>query len=126
MDKDKKKFCDDLKDFFRSQGLTQQKIAERFGVSQQYVASLLNGSNPFGKKVAHRWAQEFGLSEAWLLTGAGDITTASVVQTNQNGDNYQGNGMTVHKEDSALIAQLKEKDRQIDRLLRIIEKMQGI
>lgn len=126
MDKDKKKFCDDLKDFFKSRGLTQQKIAERFGVSQQYVASLLNGSNPFGKKVAHKWAEEFGLSEAWLLTGIGDITTTGVVQNNQNGDNYQGDGMTVHKSDADFLSLLKKKDEQIDRLLAIIEKMQGI
>lgn len=126
MDTDKKKFCEDLKDFFKAQGLTQQNIAERFGVSQQYVAALLNGSTPFGKKVAHKWAEEFGLSEAWLLTGIGGVTTGNIVQNNENGDNYQGDGMTVNKDDRYLIAQLKKKDEQIDRLLRIIEKMQGI
>lgn len=126
MNYDKKKFCDDLKEFFRQRGLTQQNIAERFGVSQQYVASLLNGTNPFGKKVAHKWAEEFGLSEAWLLTGVGDITTTGVVQNNQNGDNYQGVGMTVNKTDAKFFALLRKKDEQIDRLLSIIEKMQGI
>lgn len=126
MENDKKKFCEDLKEFFKAQGLTQQNIAERFGVSQQYVASLLNGTTTFGKKVAHKWAEEFGLSEAWLLTGIGGITTGNIVQNNLSGDNYQGNGISVHKGDEDLIDQLKEKDRQIDRLLRIIEKMQGI
>lgn len=126
MENDKKKFCEDLKEFFKAQGLTQQNIAERFGVSQQYVASLLNGTTPFGKKVAHKWAEEFGLSEAWLLTGIGCLTTGNIVQNNQSGDNYQGDGMTVHKGDDDLRAQIKKKDEQIDRLLRIIEKMQGI
>lgn len=126
MENDKKKFCEDLKDFFKAQGLTQQNIAERFGVSQQYVAALLNGSTPFGKKVAHKWAEAFGLSEAWLLTGIGSITTGNIVQNNENGDNFQGDGMTVHQENRGLIAQLKKKDEQIDRLLRIIEKMQGL
>lgn len=125
MTNSKKKFCDDLKEFFKAQGLTQQSIAERFGVSQSYVGSLLNGTTAFGKKAAHKWAEEFGLSEAWLLTGEGAMV-CGVVQNNQSGDNYQGNGMTVHKGDGDLIDQLKEKDRQIDRLLRIIEKMQGI
>lgn len=97
MENDKKKFCDDLKEFFKAQGLTQQNIAERFGVSQQYVASLLNGTAPFGKKVAHKWAEEFGLPEGWLLTGNGYITTKNIVQKNQSGDNYQGDGMTVNQ-----------------------------
>ena len=126
MIKDQKKFCDDLKDFFKSQGLTQQKIAERFGVSQSYVGSLLTGATPIGKKTASKWAKEFGLSEAWLLTGEGDMFGGVVQQNNQNGDNYQGNGMTVHKGDADYLALLKKKDEQIDRLLAIIEKMQGI
>lgn len=125
MDSKKKKFCEDLKDFFKAQGLTQQSIAERFGVSQSYVGSLLNGTTAFGKKAAHKWAKEFGLPEAWLLTGEGAMA-GEVVQSIQCGDNYQGNGMTVHQENRCLIDQLKKKDEQIDRLLRIIEKMQGL
>lgn len=125
MIKDKKKFCEDLKDFFKAQGLTQQNIAERLNVSQSYVGMLMAGSKAFGKNTAQAWADEFGLSAAWLLTGEGAISGA-VIQNNQSGDNFQGNGMTVHKEDGCLIAQLKKKDEQIDRLLRIIEKMQGI
>lgn len=125
MIKDKKKFCEDLKDFFKAQGLTQQNIAERLNVSQSYVGMLMSGAKAFGKNTAQTWADEFGLSAAWLLTGEGSLT-CGVIQNNQSGDNYQGNGMTVHKGDGSLIDQLKEKDRQIDRLLRIIEKMQGI
>lgn len=125
MIKDQKKFCDDLKKFFKSRGLTQQNIAERFGVSQQYVASLLNGANPFGKKVAQRWAAEFGLSESFLLTGEGEVTTVGVVQNNENGDNFNGEGITVNKGDSDYLALLKKKDEQIDRLLSIIEKLQA-
>lgn len=127
MEYDKKKFCEALKEFFREQGLTQQKIAEKLGVSVSYVGMLLSGSKAFGKATAQTWAETFGLSAAWLLTGGeGAMLGGMIQQNNQNGDNYQGDGMTVHKGDSALIAQLKEKDRQIDRLLRIIEKMQGI
>lgn len=121
---DAKKFCDALKEFFKEQGLTQRAIAQRLGVTQQYVTSILNGANPIGKKTAARLSQEFGLSEAWLLTGEGCMTTACIVQNNENGDNYQGNGMTVNKSDAEYIAMLKKKDEQIDRLLSIIEKMQ--
>ncbi len=125
MIKDKKKFCEDLKEFFKAQGLTQQNIAERLNVSQSYVGMLMSGAKAFGKNAAQTWSDEFGLSPAWLLTGEGSMV-CGVVQNNQSGDNFQGNGMTVHKGDDDLRAQIKKKDEQIDRLLRIIEKMQGI
>lgn len=125
MIKDKEKFCEELKKFFRELGLTQEQIAARFGISQQYVASLLNGKNEFGKKAAKRWADEFGISEAWLLTGEGDLITGNnVVLNNENGDNFNGAGFTVHKGDADYISLLKKKDEQIDRLLTIIENMQ--
>lgn len=124
MIKDQKKFCDDLKLFFKSQGLTQNEIAERLGVSQSFVGMLLTGRKAFGKTTAQTWADEFGLSAAWLLTGEGAML-GSVIQNNQNGDNIQGVGNTVNKGDEDYIAMIKKRDEQIDRLLSIIEKMQA-
>lgn len=69
MIKDQKKFCEELRDFMKSQGLTQQTIAERLGVSQSYVGMLMSGNKAFGKQAAQTWAEAFGLSAAWLLTG---------------------------------------------------------
>lgn len=61
-----------LKDFFSRQGLTQQAIADRLGVSQSAVNALLNGK-PFGKKNATKWGAEFGIQPSWLLTGEGEM-----------------------------------------------------
>lgn len=122
MIKDKKKFCDDLKEFFRARGLTQQNIADQLGVSQSYVGMLMSGGKDFGKNAAQTWAEAFGLSASWLLTGEGSMF-GGVQQNNQNGDNMQG-VVTVHKGDAEYIAMLKKRDEQIDRLLSIIEKMQ--
>lgn len=125
MIKDIEKFCKELKDFLKSKGLTQQQVADLFGVSQSYIGSLLNGTNRFGKKVAKQWSEQFGISEAWLLTGEGAMFPGvGVMQNNQNGDNYNGAGFTVHKSDAEYISLLKKKDEQIDRLLSIIENMQ--
>lgn len=125
MENEKKKFCDDLKDFFSSQGITQQMLADRLKVSQQRIAALLNGASTFGKKTASQWASEFGLPELWLLKGEGSLTTIGIVQNNEHGDNYQGDGMTVNHSDAKFLALLKKKDEQIDRLLAIIEKLQS-
>lgn len=124
MIKDKEKFCEELKDFFKSQGITQQEIANRCHTQQQYVNSLLNGKKSFGKKAADLWAETFGLSASWLLTGEGEMLTGTIVQNNQNGDNINGEGFTVNKAELEFMSLLKKKDEQIDRLLTIIEKMQ--
>jgi len=69
-------------------GLTQEEIARRFGVSKQAINSLINGRKPFGKQNAIKWANEFGLNAAWLLTGEGEMikqSTKEVVEIVENG-----------------------------------------
>lgn len=69
-------------------GLTQEEIAKRFGVTKQAINSLLTGRKPFGKQNAIKWANEFGLNAAWLLTGEGEMTkqsTKEVVEVVENG-----------------------------------------
>lgn len=67
----------ELRKFLVQKGLTQEAIANRFGVSKQAVNQLLTGRKPFGKQNAQRWADEFGLSVAWLLTGEGNMIASS-------------------------------------------------
>ena len=67
------KIGDKLRSFFKEKGLTQDHIADKFGVSQAYVNALLNDKKAFGKKQAFKWSEEFGLSPNWLLTGEGDM-----------------------------------------------------
>lgn len=62
-----------LREYLLKQGLTQEQIAQKFGVTKQAVNQLLSGRKPFGKQNAFKWAREFGLSAAWLLTGEGDM-----------------------------------------------------
>jgi len=59
-----------IKNFFDSNGITQEEIARRLNVSQAYVSSMLNGK-PFGKKTANKWGEEFGFRPTFLLTGEG-------------------------------------------------------
>lgn len=76
----------ELKKFFKQKGLSQQKIAEILGTSQQYVQKLLKNGT-FSKGAAQKFADNFGLSAAWLITGEGamlqdssqEITTFNVV-----------------------------------------------
>lgn len=63
-----------LKDFFKEKGLSQNDIARDLGVSTAYVNALLNGKKTFGKRQASVFAEKYGLSKSFLLTGIGDIT----------------------------------------------------
>ena len=63
----------ELRKYFKGQGLTQKDIAETFGVSTAYINSLFTGKRAFGKDQADKWANHFGLSTLWLLTGEGEM-----------------------------------------------------
>ena len=60
-----------LKEYLEKQGYTQPRMAEMLGVSVPYVNAVLLGKKPLGKKNAKKWANLFGLSENFLLTGVG-------------------------------------------------------
>lgn len=68
-----------LKKFFAGKGMSQTKIAELVGTSQQTVSELLNSRN-FGKRTAQKWSEVFGLNPAWLLTGEGQMLLADKEQ----------------------------------------------
>lgn len=62
-----------LKQFFESKGLNQQEIADMLGVSSAYINAILNGKKTLGKKNAEKFANLFGLSKSFLLTGEGEL-----------------------------------------------------
>lgn len=64
-----------LKKFFADKGLSQSKVAELVGTSQQTVSGLLSNRN-FGKRTAQKWCEVFGLNPAWLITGEGEMLLA--------------------------------------------------
>ena len=68
----------ELRKYLADRGFTQEDIAKRFGVTKQAVNQLLTGRKPFGKLNAQRWANEFGLSAAWLLTGEGAMLESNL------------------------------------------------
>ena len=62
-----------LREFLSSQKLTQQEVADILGIMQTNVSALLRGERNFGKKMAERWSNAFGLRVNWLLTGEGPM-----------------------------------------------------
>ena len=73
-------FNEKLKKWFVGQGIKQTDIAEKLNVSPTIVNNYLNGQRRFGKNVALKWSNAFGLNPLWLMSGGtqGEITGALV------------------------------------------------
>jgi SOS-response transcriptional repressor LexA len=62
-----------LRLFLKDNNITQENAATRLGITVGAVNALLTGKRDFGRKSAAAWADEFGLSEYWLMTGQGEM-----------------------------------------------------
>lgn len=110
--------------FIEFKGISVKKFEELCGLSNGYISSMRKG---FGDDKLNNVLTMFpDLSRDWLIYGEGEMLNSSVIQNNQNGDNIHGHSVKVDKtETDSFIELLKKKDEQIDRLLSIIEKMNG-
>lgn len=130
---------DRVYEFVKFKGITMRKFEEICGLSSGYVSSMRHN---FGKdKLANVLTQFPELSREWLLFGDGEMLKSrnfsqnqeKVTQNNENGDNIQGQNVTVQSntqtnvdEFLAIIKQqanqITKSQEQIDRLISIIEK----
>ena len=53
--------------------LTQQAFAERIGMKQNTIALLESGKNSASERTILAICREFGVNEAWLRTGEGEM-----------------------------------------------------
>ncbi len=130
-----KKVSEALTDYFKARGITQDAIAERLGVSQQYVSKLLSGKAEFGKRQAQKFGELFGIQPSWLLTGEGDMLTAPPAGNTQvigsnHGTAINGGAQAPASADAQFREYAMRKDAQVDellsqngRLIRIIERL---
>jgi transcriptional regulator with XRE-family HTH domain len=51
--------------------LTQEELARRIGISQNYLSTMERGNVQIGSEILLRISREFGKSIEWLLTGEG-------------------------------------------------------
>lgn len=121
--------------FVKFKGITMKKFEQMCGLSNGYVSSMRHGFGP--EKLTNVLLQFPDLSREWLLYGEGEMlktqknseNTQNVVQNNQNGDNIQGQQVTIKREENDYITiikmqaeQIAKSQEQIDRLISIIEK----
>ena len=105
-----------LKEYLEKKGYTQPRMAEMLGVSVPYVNAVLLGKKPLGKKNAKKWANLFGLSEHFLLTGEGSpaIDTKDLPISQTGADSLQDSRKDEGIDQSSLVnALLAAKDETI-------------
>lgn len=130
---------DRVYEFVKFKGITMRKFEEICGLSVGYVNAMRHG---FGVEKLNNVLTQFPeLSREWLLYGEGEMLKSAnfsqnpqnIRQTNENGDNIQGQNVTVQNtpqsnvdEFLAIIKQqanqISKSQEQIDRLISIIEK----
>jgi transcriptional regulator with XRE-family HTH domain len=49
--------------------MTQEELARRIGISQNYLSTIERGNVQIGSEILLRMSREFGKSMEWLLTG---------------------------------------------------------
>lgn len=115
-----------LKEYLEEKGYSQPKMAKMLGVSVPYVNAILVGPKTLGKKGAKKWANLFGLSENFLLTGKGPISPDDDAQSDEE-YNEHIDALLEEKDDriDSLEKELSFKEGQIDSLNRELCAVRG-
>lgn len=125
-----------IEELVKYSGLNIKRLAEEIGLKTvQTLYDIRNGKHGISKDVANKIKGKYlNINFNWLLTGEGEML-CGVVQNNENGDNIQGNSVTVNKAEGDYLEiiknltsqlsrsqeQISKSQEQMDRLITIIE-----
>lgn len=106
-------------------GATQEAIGKIIGKNQAYISQIKNGERPFLPEYLDILSKEYGEENVMQFY----TPDTNMINTNHGSTSVAGNGNTITNNDVAGLIELqkgyqlmlKEKDKQIDRLLSIIE-----
>lgn len=108
---------------------SQNDIAKKLGISSGYMSELMQSRKAISKRIVSRLADVYPQFDMnWLKVNEGEmLKKPTIVQNNVNGDNLQGQNITLSSDNYMEIIrekdrQLQKRDEQIDRLITLLEK----
>jgi transcriptional regulator with XRE-family HTH domain len=113
--------------------LNKSEMAERLGMHQSNLSKIILGRRPIGKAIDAKFLLACPeINKTWYLSGEGEmlregLTTFGPVAipapANENPDEEESELIAALKKQISLLTEIvAEKDRQIDRLLKLLEK----
>lgn len=96
-------------------GLNQSEFADKLGMQQGSYSMIEKGKNGISSQLLKKLTIDLNVNANWLMTGKGEMF-------NDYSDKPLDNGAFGREVEKLLREQLAEKDRQINSLLKIIEK----
>ena len=63
----------EVKEYFKELGISQNQVARTINMAPQLLGRYLSGKAGFGKKVAQRLQDAYGLNAEFLITGFGPL-----------------------------------------------------
>lgn len=124
------KQSDAIREYFDKNGILQREIAEKLGVHEGTVSSILSGRFGISKNTARKMAEIYGFDLGFLLSGEGSLFPPGVrihqsqrVSGNGTGIQTIGADQALAMENAQLREQLEQCRAEKERLLGIIETL---
>ncbi|TDB69076.1 helix-turn-helix domain-containing protein [Arundinibacter roseus] len=113
-----------FKIMLESMSLSKYAFANKIGVSSTVINGIVNNQNNPGHKVLTGIQKNFPeINTGWLLTGEGDMKAAPEKITER--DYLLEHLIKLEDQFNRLLNQLDTKDRQIEKLMDLLGKLEG-
>ena len=109
--------CEAVRAYFRSEKISFEEAAARLNLTRTAISKQL-ADRPFSQKSAARWAETFGFSAAYLLTGEGSLVPGDPAQpSTQKAVTLPGEVVSMFTDMAATIRSQQETVAQLSDLV---------
>jgi len=110
MEANKERVLLDIRKFMVQEGLTQNELADKLGISRSTMSNILAGRYTLSMKVAKKLSDLYGFNLEYLLTGEGELErNLRKVGNVSGGAVTQGDDSPIINQNDELVRHLQEE-----------------